>query len=93
MDATIDMMRTLRAEAPKLHFTLGCSTFVPKVSRPRALFCWNAPVPLCTFRTPQAPASVCCCPLLDWQVLVYSPGEAWYRLWYRRGMPPKRLRV
>jgi len=37
VDATIDMMRTLRAEAPRLHFTLGCSTFVPKVRRESSL--------------------------------------------------------
>lgn len=34
VDATVAMLKALRAEAPKLRLTLGCSTFVPKPHTP-----------------------------------------------------------
>lgn len=34
IDATIDMMMDLRKAAPRLRWTLGCSTFVPKAHTP-----------------------------------------------------------
>ena len=34
MDATIELMRSLKRAAPKLRLTLGCSTFVPKAHTP-----------------------------------------------------------
>lgn len=32
--ATVDLMRAVRSAAPKIRFTLGCSTFVPKSHTP-----------------------------------------------------------
>jgi len=34
VDATIDLMLSLKQEVPGLHLTLGCSTFVPKAHTP-----------------------------------------------------------
>ena len=34
LDATIDMMKQVKKNAPKLRVTLGCSTFVPKAHTP-----------------------------------------------------------
>ena len=34
VDATVDMLRSLRLAAPRLRLTFGCSTFVPKPHTP-----------------------------------------------------------
>ncbi len=34
LDATVDLMKTLKKQVPSLRYTLGCSTFVPKAQTP-----------------------------------------------------------